>query len=132
MPERNKTITTRYGVMLLTAAGRIATSVVTPSPMNVLTKSAADDKQRLMDEDTFHDGLTDFYHVWTLAEAFLLGSMPLPAAPLLRWLKMYCQSNEDEDARYELNEAEAAALKGDAMQHSMTVGREFWRILSDV
>lgn len=71
----------------------------------------------MRDEDIFHDGLTDFYHVWTLAEAFLLDSMPLPAASLLRWLKMYCLSNENPDSRFELDEAEAAALEGTSLGH---------------
>lgn len=76
-----------------------------------------EDEQSIRDEDIFHDGLTDFYHVWTLAEAFLLGSMPLPAASLLRWLKMYCQSNENPDVRFELDEVEAAVLEGTSVEN---------------
>ena len=76
--------------------------------------SAAQTEADLEDEDVFHDGLTDFYHVWTLAEAFLLDSAPLPAAPLLRWLKMYSQSGEDEAKRWHLDEAERVALEADA------------------
>lgn len=81
---------------------------------DVVSASAAQTEADLEDEDIFHDGLTDFYHVWTLAEAFLLDSAPLPAAPLLRWLKMYCQSGEDEEKRWELDEAERVALEADA------------------
>lgn len=81
---------------------------------DVISASAAQTEADLEDEDIFHDGLTDFYHVWTLAEAFLLDSAPLPAAPLLRWLKMYCQSGEDEERRWELDEAERVALEADA------------------
>lgn len=76
--------------------------------------SAAPTEADLEDEDVFHDGLTDFYHVWTLAEAFLLDSAPLPAAPLLRWLKMYNQSGEDEARRWQLDESERIALEADA------------------
>lgn len=81
---------------------------------DAISASAAQTEADLEDEDIFHDGLTDFYHVWTLAEAFLLDSAPLPAAPLLRWLKMYCQSGEDEEKRWELDEAERVALEADA------------------
>ena len=81
---------------------------------DVISASASQTEADLEDEDIFHDGLTDFYHVWTLAEAFLLDSAPLPAAPLLRWLKMYCQSGEDEEKRWELDEAERVALETDA------------------
>ena len=81
---------------------------------DVVSASAAQTAADLQDEDNFHDGLTDFYHVWTLAEVFLLDSAPLPAAPLLRWLKMYCQSSEDEEKRWELDEAERVALEADA------------------
>lgn len=76
--------------------------------------AAAQTEADLKDEDVFHDGLTDFYHVWTLAEAFLLDSAPLPAAPLLRWLKMYNQSGEDEAKRWQLDEDERIALEADA------------------
>lgn len=91
-----------------------------PKQQNYIIKSAVDD-EGLKDEDTFHDGLTDFYHVWTLAEAFLLDSMPLPAAPLLRWLKMFLQSNEEEGSRAELEQAESAALGGDAVAQCTSV-----------
>lgn len=82
--------------------------------VDVISASAAQTEADLEDEDNFHDGLADFYHVWTLAEVFLLDSAPLPAAPLLRWLKMYCQSGEDEERRWELDEAERVALEADA------------------
>eukprot|EP00903_Cladosiphon_okamuranus_P022095 g20317.t1 len=81
---------------------------------DVMSSSAAQTEADLQDEDNFHDGLTDFYHVWTLAEVFLLDSAPLPAAPLLRWLLMYGQSGEDEERRWELDEAERVALEADA------------------
>ncbi|CAM9784131.1 unnamed protein product, partial [Hapterophycus canaliculatus] len=83
----------------------------------------------LRDEDIFHDGLTDFYHVWTLAEAFLLDSAPLPAAPLLRWLKMYSQSGEDEAVRLELDEAERVALEADAAGGSADPDAGYWNAL---
>lgn len=90
-----------------------AVDIAAPSAANMLD---ADDAARQLEEDenVFHDGLTDFYHVWTLAEAFLLDSLPLPAAPLLRWLNMYCQSNEEQSEQWELEEAESAALAGAA------------------
>lgn len=81
------------------------------------------------DEDIFHDGLTDFYHVWTLAEAFLLDSAPLPAASLLRWLKMYSQSGEDEEARWELEEAERVALEADAEGRPAEPTSSYWNAL---
>lgn len=80
----------------------------------------------LRDEDVFHDGLTDFYHVWTLAEAFLLDSAPLPAAPLLRWLKMYSQSSEDEAVRFELDEAERVARAADDAGGSADPDAGYW------
>ncbi|CAM9148054.1 unnamed protein product [Scytosiphon promiscuus] len=83
----------------------------------------------LRDEDVFHDGLTDFYHVWTLAEAFLLDSAPLPAAPLLRWLKMYSQSREDEGMRLELDEAERVALEADDAGGSADPNAGYWNAL---
>lgn len=91
--------------------------------------AAAPSEADLRDEDVFHDGLTDFYHVWTLAEAFLLDSAPLPAAPLLRWLKMYSQSGEDEAARWELDEAERVALEADAAGGSADPNPAYWDAL---
>lgn len=83
----------------------------------------------IRDEDIFHDGLTDFYHAWTLAEAFLLDVAPLPAAPLLRWLKMYSQSGEDETVRWELDEAERVALEADTQGRSADLTPAYWRAL---
>lgn len=91
--------------------------------------SPATSQADLEDEDVFHDGLTDFYHVWTLAEAFLLDSAPLPAAPLLRWLKMYSQSGEDEAARWELDEAERTAQAADAEGRSADITPAYWNAL---
>lgn len=91
--------------------------------------AAAPSEADLRDEDVFHDGLTDFYHVWTLAEAFLLDSAPLPAAPLLRWLKMYSHSGEDEAARWELDEAERVALEADAAGGSADPTPAYWNAL---
>lgn len=91
--------------------------------------SAAPTEADRRDEDVFHDGLTDFYHVWTLAEAFLLDSVPLPAAPLLRWLKMYSLSGEDEAARSELDETERAALEADAAGGSADPNPAYWDAL---
>ncbi|CAM9479662.1 unnamed protein product [Ectocarpus sp. 4 AP-2014] len=91
--------------------------------------SAAPTEADRRDEDVFHDGLTDFYHVWTLAEAFLLDSVPLPAAPLLRWLKMYSLSGEDEAARSELDETERVALEADAAGGSADPNPAYWDAL---
>ncbi|CBN78178.1 expressed unknown protein [Ectocarpus siliculosus] len=91
--------------------------------------SAAPTEADRRDEDVFHDGLTDFYHVWTLAEAFLLDSIPLPAAPLLRWLKMYSLSGEDEAARSELDETERVALEADAAGGSADPNPAYWDAL---
>lgn len=97
---------------------------------DVVSASTARTEADLADENIFHDGLTDFYHVWTLAEAFLLDSAPLPAAPLLRWLNMYCQSGEDENKRWELDEAERAALEADASGRSADPDSEvYWEAL---
>lgn len=84
----------------------------------------------LQDEDVFNDGLTDFYHVWTIVEMFLLDSAPLPAAPLLRWLDMYGNSSgDDEEARLELDEAERAALEADAAGGSADPDAGYWNAL---
>lgn len=104
------------GAASLVAASLEHRGVIYWSLSNINADPAAADAatssdEELQDEDVFHDGLTDFYHIWTLAEAFLLDTAPLPAAPLLRWLKMYSQSGEDEDARWELDEAERLALE---------------------
>lgn len=95
----------------------------------VCPASSAASEAELRDEDVFHDGLTDFYHVWTLAEAFLLDSAPLPAAPLLRWLKMYNQSGEDEALRGELDEAERVALEADADGAPADLTPAYWNAL---
>lgn len=94
--------------------------------------SAAASEADLRNEDVFHDGLTDFYHVWTLAEAFLLDSAPLPAAPLLRWLKMYSQSGEDEEARWALDETERVALEADSLGGSADPTPAYWDALESL
>lgn len=94
--------------------------------------AAAASEDDLRNEDVFHDGLTDFYHVWTLAEAFLLDSAPLPAAPLLRWLKMYSQSGEDEATRWELDKTERAALEADALGGSADPTPAYWKALESL
>lgn len=96
------------------------------------SSSSAASEADFQDEDVFHDGLTDFYHVWTLAEAFLLDSAPLPAAPLLRWLKMYSQSGEDEAARWELDEAERIALEADAHGNLTELTPTYWSALQSL
>lgn len=77
--------------------------------------------------NVFNDGLTDFYHVWTLAEAFLLSSSPLPSASLVKWLQMYCQSNENEQERENLNEVESQVLESKNQHDSTTLTREYWK-----
>lgn len=94
--------------------------------------AAAASEADLLNEDVFHDGLTDFYHVWTLAEAFLLDTAPLPAAPLLRWLKMYSQSGEDEATRWELDETERVALEADALGGSADPTPAYWDALESL
>lgn len=79
------------------------------------------------DEDVFHDGLTDFYHVWTLAEAFLLDSSSLPAMPLLRWLKMYCVSTEDESGRGDVEEVEGVVVEEKAAGQTPALTPEYWK-----
>ncbi|CAM9619115.1 unnamed protein product, partial [Discosporangium mesarthrocarpum] len=66
----------------------------------------------LAEEDAFHDGVTDFYHVWTLAEIFLLVRPILPSASLLPWLDVYRQSREDEVTSVMHQEVEDALYDG--------------------
>lgn len=81
------------------------------------------------DEDIFFDRLADFYHVWTLAEAFLLDSPLLPALPLLRWFKMYCQSNEDASLRDEVYELESSMLEAYENGQPTEVTADYWRVI---
>ena len=75
------------------------------------------------DENIFNDGLTDFYHVWTLAESLLLDPSPLPAARLLQWLQSYMQSG---DENLELEEAKRMAHEAGEHGGSAELTPMYW------